>query len=152
MVLSFLSAFRVWCVCDACDVYVSPGHFFLFFSTFYIRMAHASLALLSFYHNHLYHHRHHLFNFLLALAVIGEELCEWIRAACSTSTRWLLWVSRKVNINLFIQFFFGDHRWGVDAFVYIYFITSFKYDDKEARYVGLSCRCHLSNSQMVSPV
>ena len=32
---------------------------------------------------------------------------------------------------------------GIDAFVF--HLTSFNYDGKEARDVGLTCRCHLSN-------
>ena len=47
---------------------------------------------------------------------------------------------------LFCKLLFGDHRWGVDALFHIYHMKSFNYDAKEARDVGFSCRCHLSNS------
>ena len=46
----------------------------------------------------------------------------------------------------------ADYRWGVDTFFHICHMTSFNYDAKEARDLGLSCRCHLSNSQIVSSV
>ena len=32
----------------------------------------------------------------------------------------------------------------------MYYLTSFNYGAKEAREVGLSCRCHLSDSQIAS--
>ena len=99
--------------------------------------------------------------FFSTLPVIGGEFSNWIRAAWSTPTHWLLWVSRRVSIifififilfYFFCKLFFGDHRWGVDALFHIYHMTSFNYDAKGARDVGLSCRCHLSNSQIVSSV
>ena len=105
------------------------------------------------------------FYFFSALPVIGGEFTKWIRAAWSTPTYWLFWVSRGVSIILFLfvfifyffffffcKLFFGDHRWGVGALFHIYHMKSFNYDAKEARDVGLSCRCHLSNSQIVSSV
>ena len=83
-------------------------------------------------------------------------------------THWLLWVSRRVivififiiyiYIYIYIYFcklFFGDHRWlrwAVGALFHIYHMTSFNYDAKDAVDVGLSCRCHLCNSQIVSSV
>ena len=89
----------------------------------------------------------------------GEEFSNWIPAAWSTPTHWLIWVSLRVSIvfifilfYFFCKLFFGDHRWGVDALFHIYHMTSFNYDAKGARDVGLSCRCHLSNSQIVSSV
>ena len=97
--------------------------------------------------------------FFSTLPVIGGEFSNWIRAAWSTPTHWLLWVSRRVSIififilfYFFCKLFFGDHRWGVDALFHIYHMASFNYDAKGTRDVGLSCRCHLSNSQIVSSV
>ena len=96
------------------------------------------------------------FSFLLTLLSFGGEFSKWIRAASCTPTHWLLWVSCKVSIYcyyfFFCKLFFGDHRWGVDVLFHIYHVTSFNYDAKETRDVGLSCRCHLSNSQIVSSV
>ena len=102
--------------------------------------------------------------FFSTLPVIGGEVSKWTRVACSTPTHWLLWVSRRVSvIFIFILFyfiffscffyklFFGNHRWGVDTLFYIYYMTSFNYDAMGERNVGLSCRCHLSNSHIVSP-
>ena len=96
--------------------------------------------------------------YLYYIPVIGGELSSWIRAAWSTPTHWLLWVSRRVSIIyifiliFFCKLFFGVHRWGVDALFYIYHMTSFNYDAKEARDLDLSWRCHLSSSQIVSSV
>ena len=91
--------------------------------------------------------------FFSALPVIGRELSNWIRAAWSSPTHWLIWVYRRVsNIFIFILFFFGDYRWGVDVLFHIYHMTSFNYDANGARDVGLSCRCHLSNSQVICSV
>ena len=98
--------------------------------------------------------------FRSTLPVIGGEFSNWIRVAWSTPIHWLLWVSCGVSIIfIFISFyfffcklFFVGHRWGVDALFHIYHITSFNYDAKVAKNVGLSCRCHMSNSQIVSSV
>ena len=95
--------------------------------------------------------------FFRTLPVIGEKFSNWVRAAWSTPTHWLRWISRRVSIIIIIiiiiiisKLFFGDHSWGVDALFHVYHMTSFNYDAKEARNVGLSCRCHLSNSRIVS--
>ena len=90
--------------------------------------------------------------FFSILPVIGGEFSNWIRAAWSTPTHWLLWVSRRVSINFTFIFILWCHHWGVDALFHIYHMTSFNYDAKGARDVGLSCRCHLSNSQIASSV
>ena len=104
--------------------------------------------------------------FIYILPVTGGEFNKWIRAAWSTPYPWLLWVSRRVivififiiYIYIYIYFcklFFGDHRWlrwAVGALFHIYHMTSFNYDAKDAVDVGLSCRCHLCNSQIVSSV
>ena len=90
--------------------------------------------------------------FFSTLPVIGGEFSNWIRAAWSTPTHRLLWRSRRVSISFYFFLFFGDHRWGVDALFHIYHKISFNYDAMGARDVGLSCRCHLSNSQIVSSV
>ena len=155
--ISYCSYYYDFCLCVACDVYVS----------FLVNDLHFILALLIHVKNH--------FSlaiivyiiiviittilFFSTLPVIGGEFSNWIRAAWSTPTHWLLWVSRRVSlIFIFILFyffcklFFGDHRWGVDALFHIYHMTSFNYDAKEARDVGLSCRCHLCNNQIVSSV
>ena len=103
--------------------------------------------------------------FFWTIPVIGGEFSKWIWVAWSTPTHWLLWVSHRVSIififilfiYLFIYLFFckllfGDHCWGLDALFHIYHMTSFNNDVKGARNVGLSCRCHLNNSQIVSSV
>ena len=114
--------------------------------------------------------------FFSTVPVIGGKFSEWIGAACMVSPlppliHWLLWVSRRVDIifificyliiiiiiNFFLSFFFCklflvDHHWGVDVPFHIYHMTYFNYDAKEARDVGLSCRCHQSNSQIISSV
>ena len=90
--------------------------------------------------------------FLSTLLLIGGEFTELIRAAWSTPTHWLLWVSRKVNIN---HFFLQVILWWPPLqcwHCYIYHMTSFNYDAMEPRDVGLSCGCHLSDSQVVSSV
>ena len=96
--------------------------------------------------------------FFSTLLVIGGECSNWIRAAWPTPNHWLLWVSRRVSIIfiylfiylfIFCKLFFGDRRWGVDALFHIYHMISFNYDAKGARDVGLSCRSHLSNSQII---
>ena len=98
-----------------------------------------------------------IITFILILSaplVVGGEFSKWIRAAWSAPTHWLLWVSRGVSIDqifFFNKFFLGDHRWGVDALFHNYHIT-FNNDAKEARNIGLSFRCHLSNSQIVFSV
>ena len=73
------------------------------------------------------------FFFFSTLLVIGGEFSKSIRAAWSTPTHWLLWVSRRLSITiiifcLFCKLFFGDHRWGVDALFQIYHMTSFNHD------------------------
>ena len=95
--------------------------------------------------------------FFPTLSVIGGKFSNWIRAAWSTPTHWLRWISRRASIIIIIiivicKLFFGDHSWSADALFHIYHMTSFNYDAKEARDVGLSCRCHLDNSQIVSSV
>ena len=57
-------------------------------------------------------------------------------------------VKNDYIVVLFCKSLFGDHRWGVDALFHIYHMTSFNYDAKGAKDVGLSCRCHPSNSQI----
>ena len=52
--------------------------------------------------------------------------------------------------HFFCNLLFRDDLWGVDALFYIYHMTSFNYNAKEARDVDLCCRCHLSDSQIVS--
>ena len=42
--------------------------------------------------------------FFSALLVIGGEFSKWIRAAWSTPTHWLLWVSRRVSCFFFLFF------------------------------------------------
>ena len=106
-----------------------------------------------------------IITFLSVLVVIGREFSRWIRAAWSAPTNWLFWLSHKVNIKFVcccfyiclillcvFKLFFGDHNWGIDTLFYIYHMTSFNYDAKEERDVGLSCICHLSNSQILSSV
>ena len=130
-----------------CDVYVFPCISFLFLLMIYILYSHCSYMprIIFLYHYHLYHHRHHNFHFIFILF--------WIRAAWSTPTHWLLWVSRRVSVNHFFwKLFFGDHRWGVYTHFHICHMTSFNYDAKEVRDVGLSSGCHLSDSQIASSV
>ena len=50
------------------------------------------------------------------------------------------------------KYIFGDLRWGVHALFHIYHMTSLTYDAREARDVSLTCKCHLSDSQIVSSV
>ena len=90
------------------------------------------------------------------LLVIGGEYSESTRATWSTPTHLLHWVNYTVSIITinffsFCKFFFGDHHW-VLALFYIYHMTSFNYDAKEERDVGLSYRCHPSNIQIVHSV
>ena len=88
---------------------------------------------------------------IFMLLVIEGEFSTWIRAVWSTPTHWLLEVSRRINMkHFFCNLLFRDHLWGADALFYIYHMTSFNYNAKEARDVDLSCRCHLSDSQIVS--
>ena len=47
------------------------------------------------------------------------------------------------NIGVF-QVILSDRHHSVDAYL-CYYMTSFNYGGKEARDVGLTCRCHLSN-------
>ena len=136
--MTFVCVLRVTCMCD---VYVS-----FFPSLFLVNDLHFILALVIHVKN----------NFSLAIIVyiifaiittilfwsavpvIGGEYSKWIRAAWSTSTHWLLWVSRRVSIifvifyfilfYFFCKLFFDDHRWGVDALFHIYYMTSFNYD------------------------
>ena len=165
--ISYCSYYYNFCLRVACDVYVSP--FFVFFFCSFL------LIIYILYSHCLYMSRIILLLaiivyiiiaiittilFCSTLPVIGGEFSNWIRAAWSTPIHWLLWVSRRVSIIfIFISFFFFfcklffvDHRWGVDALFHIYQITSFNYDAKVAKNVGLSCRCHMSNSQIVSSV
>ena len=127
---SYCSCYYDFCLCVACGVYGS---------------------LFSYYR--LYHHCHHHNHFIfLNTASHWGRFSNWIRAAWSTPTHWLLWVSRRVSINFTFIFILWCHHWGVDALFHIYHMTSFNYDAKGARDVGLSCRCHLSNSQIASSV
>ena len=165
---SYCSYYYDFCLRAACDVYVS--HFFFFFLLpFLVNDLHFILVLLIHVKNHfslaivVYIIIVIITTILFSstLPVIGGEFSSWIRAAWSTPTHWLLWVSRRVSIIFifilsyfifFCKLFFGDHRWGADALFHIYHIASFNYDAKGARDVGLFCRCHLKNSQIVSPV
>ena len=76
---------------------------------------------------------------------------------------WLFWASRRIIIKFLVinvffpvlyihHLIFGNHRWAMDALFYSYSMIPFNYDDKEARHLELSCRCHLSNTQIVSSV
>ena len=148
-------------MCVACDVYVS--FFSLFLLMVYILYSHclymSRITFPSHYHLYIIIVIIATILILSSLPVIGGEFSKWIRSAWSTPTH-LLWVSRRVNIIfIFILFFFffcklfsGDHRWGVEPLFHIYHMKSFNYDAEGAKDVGLSCRCHLSNSQIVSSV
>ena len=57
-----------------------------------------------------------------------------------------------VYIYTYCNLFFGEHRRGVDHLFHIYHMASFNYDAKMPMDVGLCCRCHLSNSQLLSSV
>ena len=57
--------------------------------------------------------------FFSTLPVIGGEFSNWIRAAWSARTHWLLWVSRRVSINFTFIFILWCHHWGVDALFHI---------------------------------
>ena len=160
--ISYCSYYYDFWLRVACDVYLS--HVFSF-PYFLVNGLHFILALLMHVKNH----------FSLAIIVyiiiviittilffstlppvIGGKFSNWIRAAWSTPTHWLLWISHRVSIlfllYFFLTLFFGDHHWGVDTLFHIYHMTSFNYNAKGARAVGLSCRCRLSNSQIVSSV
>ena len=160
VILTYCYDFCVTCVCPV--VYI----FYLFIYFFLRLMILSTYSHCSYISSIWYMSSSLSFSFLSTLLVIGGEFSQWIRAAWSTPTHWLLWVSRSVSILFllscfffsffffffFCKLFFGGHRWGVDALFHIHHVTSFNYDAKEARDVGLSCRCHLSNSQIVSSV
>ena len=158
--ISYCSYYYEFCICVVCDVHEFPR----IFSPFVV--------------NDLYFILHLLINakdyfpfativyviiviitiilFFSTLPVIGWEFSKWIAAAWSTPTHWLLWVGRRLNIINFSfsfwKFFFGEQRWGVEDLFHFYHMTSFNCEAKKVRDVGLSCRFHLSNGQIVSSV
>ena len=111
--ISYCSYYYDFWLRVACDVYLS--HVFSF-PYFLVNGLHFMLALLMHVKNH----------FSLAIIVyiiiviittilffstlppvIGGKFSNWIRAAWSTPTHWLLWVSRRVSIIfIFILFYF----------------------------------------------
>ena len=134
--MTFVCVLRVTCMCD---VYVS-----FFPSFFLVNDLHFILALVIHVKNNfsLAIIVYIIFAiittilFLSTLPVIGGEFSKWIRAAWSTPTHWLLWVSRRVSIIftfiLLYCFFFGklivgNHGWGIDV-LHIYYMTLFNYD------------------------
>ena len=55
-------------------------------------------------------------------------------------------------MGFFCKLFIGNHHWGVDTLSHIDHMTPFNYDVKKARDVGLSCRCYMSDRQIVCSV
>ena len=135
----------VWCVCV-------PSFFFFFYFSL---MIHSIYSYCSYISSISYMSSSLSLSFLSRLLVIGGEFNEWIWAAWSTPTHWLLWVSRRVTI--FFFFFFGSYSLVTTVEV---LTPSFKFIiwhhltmmPSRQRDVGLSCRCHLSNSHTVSSV
>ena len=85
----------VYCVRRVCVLsYIFP--------TFLVNDLHFIISLLihfSFCHYCFYHHcNHHNHLIFSTISVIGGEFSKWIRAAWSTPTHWLLWVSLRVSI------------------------------------------------------
>ena len=110
---SYCSYYYDFCLRAACDVYVS--HFFFFLLPFLVNDLHFILVLLIHVKNHfslaivVYIIIVIITTILFSstLPVIGGEFSSWIRAAWSTPTHWLLWVSRRVSIIfIFILFYF----------------------------------------------
>ena len=96
--------------------------------------------------------------FFSTLTVIGGEFSNWIQVAWSTPTHWLIWVSRRVSIIFIcILFFFVSYSLVttvevlMPCFIFIIWHHLIMMP-REARDVGLSCRCHLSNSHIVFSV
>ena len=104
-------------------------------------------------YNHHHHHHHHNFHFIfINTTSYWGEFSKWIRAACSTPTQWLLWVSCRVNIIIIFSLNYSLVT-TIEVFMPSFvFITSINYYTKKTKDVSLSCRYHLSNSQIVSPV
>ena len=100
-------------LCVTCDMYVSHHFFKKFLFPFLFNDLHFILALLIYVKNHFYLAMIvyiiiviiTTILFFSTLPVIGGEFIYWIRAAWSTPTHWLLWVSRRVSI-IFIFIYF----------------------------------------------
>ena len=107
ILLWFLLAWFVWRVC-------APSYFF----SFLVNDLHLILPLLIHVKNqfcfativYIFIVIITLILFFATLPVNGAEFSKWIRAAWSTPTHWLLWVSRRVSIIIiiicFLFFFF----------------------------------------------
>ena len=158
--ISFWSSYYDFCLCVACvacDVYVSSLNFF----PFLVNDLHFIVALLVHVRNH--------FSFVIivyiiifiitiilffsTLPAIGREFSKWIWEAWSAPTHWLLRVSRRVLFLFLFNYYHYCYYFFVRIkIITIYHMTSFNCDANEARDVDLCCRCHLSNSQIVSSV
>ena len=153
----FCLRFCVTCVCVSPRVFLFVCFFFV--CLFYVNNPKYILTLLIYFKHIIHVIITLIFFFFNTTSHWGRIQQMNLSSMVSAPTHWLLWVSHRVSIIInffsfsFCKLFFGDHSWGVDAlFFHIYHMTSFNYDAKEARDVGLSCRCHLSNSQIVSSV
>ena len=155
----FLLFILLWLLFVCCVWRVCVPLFFSFpFSciwfTFYTRIAYTCEESFFFSHYCLYHHCHHHNHFIFFNTTSHWGRIQQMNSSDMVYPYPLITLGKlKVSI-IFIYFFFcklffGDHRWGVGALFHIYHLTSFNYDAKGARDGGLSCRCHLSNSQIV---
>ena len=92
-ILFFIVHITMIFVCDLVWRVCVPS-FFVFFSL----MIHSIYSHCSYISSISYMSSSLSFSFLSTLLVIGGEFSKWIRAAWSTPTHWLLWVSRRVSI------------------------------------------------------
>ena len=152
----------------ACCVWRVCVPFFVFCLLFLVNDLNFTLVLLihvknhsSFSHYRLYYHYHHDNHFILFNTTSDWGRIQQLNSSGMVYPYPLITLGKPQGkyyfyfyfiFFFFCKLFFVDHHWGVDVLFHIYHITSFNYDAKVAKNVGLSCRCHMSNSQIVSSV